>query len=223
MAITIALAALKGGVGKSTLSLNLATCLHRAGHKVLIVDADPQGTCRTWAGKAAEIEHEGPPVVSISGKSLRRDLGQVSEGFDVVIVDSPPRLGTEVRAAMLAADLVVLPVIPGGADVWALQETLVVLEEAQEFRPELKAAVVLNRSDRTTLAKMTKNAVVGSNVPVIAKPITNRVAIGEATLAGMGVIDYAPKSQSAKEIQNLTQAILSEIGGDTKWREKVAA
>ena len=219
MTITIAFAALKGGVGKSTLSLNLATCLHRAGHKVLIVDADSQGTCRTWSARAAEDEKDGPPVVAISGKSLRRDLGKVSKGFDVVVVDSPPRIGAEVRAAMLAADLVVLPVIPGGADVWALQETLNVLGEAQEFHPELKAVVVLNRGDCTTLAKLTKDAVGESDVPVFKAAIGNRVAFGEATLSGMGVVDYAPNSRAAKEIQNFTQAVLDEIGGKTKWRQ----
>src|SRR3954467_4915007 len=117
MALTIAVSNLKGGVGRSTVSLNLATCLHRAGHKTLIVDADPQATCRTWSAKASELGHEGPPVVGIEGKSLRRDLARVSDGFDVVVIDSPPRMGVEARAAMLASDAVILPVTPGAADI----------------------------------------------------------------------------------------------------------
>ena len=74
MAIVIAFSSLKGGVGKSTLSLNVAACLHRAGHRTLIVDADPQGTCAAWSSRAAELEHDGPPVVAMTGASLRRDL-----------------------------------------------------------------------------------------------------------------------------------------------------
>lgn len=127
MPLTIALSSLKGGVGKSTLSMNLAAALHRAGHRTLLVDADPQGTCAAWAARAAELEHDGPPVVAMVGAALRRDLAKVAEGFDVVVLDSPPRMGTEARAAMMAADLVVLPVTPGAADLWAAAETVAVL------------------------------------------------------------------------------------------------
>jgi MinD superfamily P-loop ATPase len=105
-------------VGKSTITLNLATCLHLAGHRAIVIDTDPQGTCRMWAAKAAEVEHVGPPVVAMDGKTLRRDLERVSSGFDVAIIDCPPRMGAETRSAMLASDLVVLPVTPGAADVW---------------------------------------------------------------------------------------------------------
>lgn len=211
MALTIAISSLKGGVGKSTLSLNLAACLHRAGHRTLVVDADPQGTCRTWASKASELGHEGPPVVGIDGKTLRRDLARVAKGFDVVIIDSPPRMGVEARASMVASDIVLMPVTPGGADVWALQETIGVLEDARALRPELRAAVVLNRADRTTLAKLTAGAIEALGVEVLEATISNRVAFGEATLAGLGVVDYAPDSEAAREIRRVTKAVLAAL------------
>src|SRR5208283_4891656 len=119
MALVIAVASLKGGSGKSTITINLATCLHGKRHKVLIVDADSQGTCQGWAEIAAAADRDTPPVVGM-GSELRRDLAKVSGGFDVVVIDSPPRLGSEQRAAMLVADLVLMPVTPGPADVWAL-------------------------------------------------------------------------------------------------------
>lgn len=110
----VAIANLKGGVGKSTLALSLASTLHGENLSVLLIDADPQGTCRAWSALAAD----------------RVRLG---------IIDSPPRLGVESRLAMMAADLVVLPVTPGAADAWALRETISVFEEAQALRPELRA------------------------------------------------------------------------------------
>lgn len=209
MALTIAVSSLKGGVGKSTISLNLAACLHRAGHRTLVVDADPQGTCRTWAAKAAELGHDGPPVVAMEGKTLRRDLERVAKGFDVVVIDSPPRMGVEARAAMVAADFVLMPVTPGGADVWALRETIAVLEDARQLRPELRAAVVLNRADRTTLAKLTAAAIDGLDVDMLDSTLSNRVAFGEATLGGVGVVDYAPDSEAAREIRRFTKAVLA--------------
>ncbi len=211
MALTIAVSSLKGGVGKSTIALNLATCLHRAGHRSIVVDTDPQGTCRMWAAKAAEVEHDGPPVVAMDGKTLRRDLERITKGFDVAIIDCPPRMGAETRAAMLASDLVVMPVIPGAADVWALQETIAVLDEAKQYRDELRAVVVLNRADRTTLAKLALQALSELDVRVLDEVIKNRVAYGEATLAGLGVVDYAPESDAALEVKRFAKAVLAAV------------
>jgi chromosome partitioning protein len=211
MALTIAVSSLKGGVGKSTIALNLATCLHRAGHRALVIDTDPQGTCRTWAAKAADSEQDGPPVVAMDSKSLRRDLERVSHGFGVAVIDCPPRMGAETRAAMLASDLVVMPVIPGAADVWALQETIAVLEEARQFRDELRAVIVLNRADRTTLAKLAMQALEDLDVRVLDATLRNRVAYGEATLAGLGVVDYAPDSDAAFEVRRFAKAVLAAV------------
>ena len=208
----VAVASLKGGVGKSTIALTLATTLHGAGHRVLVVDCDPQGTCRTWAARAAELGHEGPAVVALDGKALRRDLPRLAEGADVVVVDSPPRMGSEARAAMVAADLVLLPTVPGAADLWALQETIAVLEEARAVR-DVPAAVVLNRADRTLLARMALDALAELGVPVLPATLGARVAFGEAMLAGLGVVGHAPASTAAAEARELTAAVLALLGG----------
>lgn len=205
----IGIAGLKGGIGKSTVTLNLACALHREGQRVLIVDVDPQGTCRTWAARAAEAEQDGPPVVGLEGKTLRRDLARVAAGFDVVVIDSPPRLGVETRATMMAADIVLLPVIPGGADVWALEESIALFREAQALRPELVAAVVLNRADRTILARNAAAAVEAFDLPILAARLSHRVTFGEATLAGLGVVDYETASEAAVEVRRLTRVTMA--------------
>ncbi|MCC6877731.1 MAG: AAA family ATPase [Sandaracinaceae bacterium] len=213
MALVVTVANLKGGTGKSTVALALATTLHGAGHRVLIVDADSQGTCRQWAARAAEAAHEGPPVVSVDTRAIARDLPRLSESYEVVIIDTPARLGPAARAAMVAADLVVLPVSPGAADVWALQETLEVLEEAKALRPELRASVVLNRADRTTLARLASEALSELGVRLLGAQLGNRVAHGEAMLGGLGVVEYAPNTKAADEVDRLTREILKELEG----------
>jgi chromosome partitioning protein len=214
MAIIITVAALKGGVGKSTVTLNLASCFHKAGHKTLIIDTDPQATCRTWSNKAAEQEIDGPPVVGVEGKTLRKDLASLSAGFDVVLIDTPPRMAVETRAAMLVSNLVVLPTIPGAADVWALQETVDVFKDAQSIRDDLKAAIVINRKDRTTLSKLTLDAVEAMGIARLKTSLGSRVVFGEATLSGTGVVYYAPASQAAKEVESVLSELLEMLKGE---------
>ena len=209
--LTIAVCSLKGGVGKSTITLNVASTLHRAGHKVLIVDLDSQGTCRTWASVAADAGRDGPPVVAVDGRSLRRDLPKVAAGFDVVVIDSPPRIGAEVKAAMLTANLILMPVVPGVADIWALKETIAAFEEAQVMRPELVGRVVLNRAGRTALSTATKKAIGGLSIPALAAVLGERVSFGEAMAQGQGVIDYEPKGQAAGEVSKMVKESLGAV------------
>lgn len=211
MALVITVASMKGGVGKTTIAINLATCLHRAGHKTLIVDADTQGSARSWAVVAANKGHDGPPVASLDASALMRDLEALAAGFAVVVIDGPPRLDRGARAAMLAADIVVMPVTPGAQDVWALQQTIEVLEEARASRPELKGVVVMNRKDRTALGRMVHEAIGNTGLPLLTAALGQRVAFGEATLEGRGVIDYAPGSPAAREAEELTRTVLEAM------------
>ena len=112
---------------------------------------------------------------------------------------------------MIAADLVLMPVVPGGADVWALRETLKVFAEAKSLRPELLGAVVLNRADRTTLTRFVTQALAeekAEGVELLDVTIGNRVAFGEATIAGLGVVEYAPTSDAAEQARAFTKAVL---------------
>lgn len=211
MALTISLANLKGGVGKSTLTIHIATFLFDAGHRTLIVDADPQGTCRKWAARAAESGQKGPAVVAMEGKTLRRDLADVAAPYDVVIIDSPGKLGIEARAAMLTSHLVLLPICPGPADFWALEETMAVIEDARGLRPDLRFAAIFNRADHTALSKSIRGSLEHADVHLFDSTVGSRVAFGEATMMGQGVTAYAPKSEAAREIRRLTNAILAEV------------
>ena len=90
MSLVVAIAGLKGGIGKSTITLSLTGAMHRSGRRTLIIDADSQATLRTWAAKSAEGGYDGPPVVALDARALRRDLEHVSAGFEIAVIDSPP-------------------------------------------------------------------------------------------------------------------------------------
>lgn len=211
--LVVAIAGLKGGVGKSTLAVNLATCLHEAEHRVLLVDADSQGTLQSWALRAEQQGHSNPPVVPMKARQLiRRHLPSVTNDFAIAIVDTPARLGAEARAAMVASDLVLLPVVPGAPDVWALAQTVELFAQARELRPELRGAVVLNQAEpRTRLSAMAQQALAKAQLPVLDAILCHRVAYGEATLAGLGVVQFAPRSAAAHETRALTRAVLEVL------------
>lgn len=209
--LVLSLVNLKGGVGKTTLAFNVAACLHAAGRRVLLVDADVQASSLAVSTRAAQRGVDAPPVVALSAAALVRDVPRLGEGRDVVIIDGPARLGSESRAAMLASDLVVVPLAPGALDLWAAAETVRVLEDARMMRPELDAVAVLNKADRTSLARFAQKAAGELGLPLLDAAVRARVAFGEALLAGQGVATYAPKSDAAIEIRTFTRALLDVV------------
>jgi len=208
--ITLAVSGLKGGAGKTVVATNLAAALHRSGHKTLLIDLDAQATASTWAARAAELGNDAPPVVAITGSAVRRDIERIGAAFDIVVLDSPPRLGVESRTAVILADVVLLPVSPGVADTWALQSTLAVLDDARSLRPELRAGLVLNRWDRSSLAASARTALEQTELPVLGV-LGSRVAYGEAMAVGLGVIDHASKSEAALELRRLVRATMASL------------
>ena len=123
----------KGGVGKSTISINIAATLSRQGNRVLLIDADPQGSSMAWSSA-----REGDPlfpVVGMAKPTLHKDLPEIAKDYDHVVIDGAPRVNDLGRAAIIASDVVVIPVQPSPYDVWAAAETVQLVREAQQFKP----------------------------------------------------------------------------------------
>lgn len=210
----ISFAGQKGGVGKSTLSISISisvACeLMRRGHSVLLVDADhEQGTTRTFADVATEAGVAAPTVIAM-GANLYQQLPGLAAKYDYTIIDCPPRHSNVTRAALMTSDVSLLPVSGNPAEVWAMAESIDLVAQATNLRPELKAAIVINRKDsRTALGKGAFDALAPSGLRIMATTISNRVAFAETIAAGKGVTAYAPKDQAAEEIRALVSEILT--------------
>jgi len=195
--VIVCFCSLKGGAGKTTLATHLAAAISQLERRVLLVDADPQASASDWA--AARNEAHKPPfsVIGLARDTLHRDLPDIARGFDHVVIDTPPRIAAIARSAILAADLILIPVQPSSYDVWAASETIEVVKEATVFKPELKAALVINRRvTNTAIGRDVEAALDAFPFPVLPKKIAQRVAFAESS-SGYSVLESAPSSTSS--------------------------
>ncbi|MDE0878526.1 MAG: AAA family ATPase, partial [Sphingomonas bacterium] len=133
----------KGGVGKTTLSVNIAASFARLGGRVLLIDADPQGSSLDWA--AARQEAPLFSVVGLPRATIHKEMDEIGKGYDHVVIDGPPRVTELARSAIMASDVILIPVQPSPYDIWAADEVVKLITEARVYREGLKAAFVVNR------------------------------------------------------------------------------
>lgn len=200
----------KGGVGKSTAAICLGMVAFERGLSTLLVDADPQGTVRTWSEVAAENQRPAPTVVAM-GASMHRpgQLEAIAKNYDWTFIDCPPRHGDVQRSALMLADLAILPCGPTASDVWALSSSLEVVESARSLRDSLNACILISRKQpRTSLGKDARAVLEKSGLTVLESELLYRVAYQEALAAGTGVTQRGRRRDAAAvEVQQLFEEV----------------
>ena len=190
----------KGGVGKTTLSVNLAACLARTGARVLLIDADPQGSALDWAAA-----RQSEPLFSVVGfprATIHKEIAQLGQGYEHIIIDGPPRVTDLARSAIMASDIVVIPVQPSPYDIWAAEEVVKLITEARVYKENIKSVFVVNRKiTNTAIGRDVREALAAYPIHVLDAAIAQRVVFAEAAAQGQAIFEIDPTGPAVAEVE----------------------
>lgn len=199
----------KGGVGKTTLSINVAAEKARRGRRVLLLDADPQGSALDWQAQRGRQERK--PLISVVGfprDTIHREIDHLGRGYDDIIIDAPGRVEAVARAVIMASDVVLIPVQPSPYDVWASADVLALLEQSQVYKPELESAWVINRRIvGTSIGRDIRLQLSGYGPRLLEASVAQRVIYLESAACGLAVYESDPGGVADDEISDVTNEL----------------
>lgn len=196
----------KGGVGKTTLAVNIAAFMARQGKRVLLVDADPQGSALDWAAA-----RESEPLFSIVGlpkPNLHKELPMIGRDYDHIVIDGPPRVTDLARSAIMASDVILIPVQPSPYDIWAADEVVKLIQEASVFKENLKYVFVINRKvANTAIGRDVRGALEAYEIPILDASVVQRVAFAEAVAVGNAIYEQDRNGVASQEIAAVVEEL----------------
>ncbi len=202
----ITVAQQKGGSGKTTVAVTLATAFLAAGKSVALIDTDPQGSLGKWFMMRIENfgENEKLRFSTASAWGISYELRSLRETVDIIIVDTPPKADNDLRPALREADLILVPLSASHVDVWATQDVLDLAARANK-----SASIVLNKTrSGTRLGAEVANAVLEFDAEVIKATLGNRVAFAEALGRGLGVVEVKRNGAASLEARALADEVM---------------
>jgi chromosome partitioning protein len=209
----LAIGNIKGGVGKTTLAVNIAIARSLAGKDVLLVDGDQQQTAMTFTEIRTEKKgNAGYTAVSLSGAALRTQVRQMQAKYDDVIIDVGGRDTGSLRASLTVAQTLLIPVQPRSFDIWAIEQMADVLKEAREIN-DLNAFAMINAADAQ--GHDNEDAIKAieetEGMTMLKIMMGRRKAFPNAAALGLSVLEHTPRDpKAAQELTDLIDIIYNQ-------------
>lgn len=209
----LAVLSAKGGTGKSTVSLNLAGTLSSQGKRILLIDADPQGSVARWS----KIRKQKYPDVLVHPSPVeKKETKKAGKKYDLTIFDSPPTFKRRMRSIMKASDILIIPVSPGVTDFWSTRKLIDIYFEEKVKHPSLEARLLINRIDRRTkIGREFRKTLEKLSIPILMTEIPQRVVYPEAWQSGITVDSVKRYSAGFEDFRQLAYEV-------TLWLKKYA-
>jgi chromosome partitioning protein len=193
--------------------MQLAGALARRGNKVLVVDADPQGTASRWAASAEDEAPFPASVVGLSAASTKvhREVKKFIDDYNYIIIDCPPAADSPVsQSALLIADLALVPLIPSPLDMWAAVGIRQVIQNVGDLNDALQSRLILNQCQpKTTLMQESLEILPEFGILLARTLLQHRQIYRQSAVFGQSVHNFGNKAQAAiAEIESLTDEVL---------------
>ena len=215
-AFLIAVTHPKGGVGKPTTTMVLSGELAERGYRVLVADCDAQASASAWANAAPDGRPFPAAVVNLSAYAgkVHREIKKQMGNYDFIVVDCPSGLESlSPQSVLLVADLVIVPMPPSPADLWACLGAKRLIERGMDLNPSLIAVILPNRVVRTSLSNAIMKELCEFGIPLMSSRLTNRTAYQEAVVSGVSVSALGRDAKvAADEVRALTDEVLALLG-----------
>lgn len=214
MGLVIAVANQKGGVGKTTTTMNLAGAFQSEGYKVYVADADGQQSCMSWCAAAGPETPLPFRVGSIHrlDKMIGPEIAALADDYDVVIVDCPPNISDLTTARVLAvADATIIPTDASPIDIWSSEGMMELVERTRVANPAGKFAILFNKANSKTVLHTQMSAILAeSNVRVLTATIKQRELYRQSAALGRTVFDVRGV-RGTKVARDEINAVYSEV------------
>ena len=206
----ITIAQQKGGTGKTTLAVHLALAFIKYHNlKVAIIDTDPQGSLGKWFMIRTEknISNTNLTFKTASLWGAQYESKSLKKDHDIIIIDTPPKIESDARPAIEAADLVLIPVAPSHVDFWATEAIIDIAKKAKR-----KILIQINRANhRSKLISQTLEYINSLKVKATDTLIGHRQIFVSSMGIGKTAVEKQRSGKAIEEIKDISNQILLEI------------